>query len=108
MSFLAYELPPEIGDRVEPWPDHWFLDTPCWRWLGSWNSGNGYSKVRWRGSVWMVHRLIYTMVFGPIPEGMVLDHRCRRRPCCNPLHMDPVTVRENTLRGEAVLFERRT
>lgn len=107
MLDLIYELPPAIGDRIELWPGASYEGTPCLRWLGDWNSGNGYSKVRWEGSIWMVHRLIYVMLVGPIQEGLILDHLCRRRPCCNPFHMDPVTIRENTLRGEAVLFERR-
>lgn len=52
----------------------------------------------------MAHRLIYTMLIGEIPEGMVLDHLCRNRRCVNPHHLEPVTVKENTHRGEAKLF----
>lgn len=76
----------------------------CWRFTGKWTSGNGYSKVRHRGKVWMVHRLVYEMTLDRIPDGLVLDHLCRRRWCCNPMHMEPVTVAENTHRGEAKLF----
>jgi len=101
---LVYQLPPPLADRVVL-SAHYFEGTPCWDWLGSWNSGNGYYKVRWRGRGWMVHRLIYTLVREPVPQDLVLDHLCARRWCCNPLHMEPVTVRENTLRGQAVLFQ---
>lgn len=37
----------------------------------------------------------------PIPAGMHLDHTCRNRGCVNPAHLEPVTQRENTLRGMA-------
>lgn len=36
---------------------------------------------------------------GPIPDGLHLDHLCRNRRCVNPDHLEPVTHRENTLRG---------
>ena len=36
---------------------------------------------------------------GPIPEGLTLDHLCRVRACVNPAHLEPVTLRENTLRS---------
>lgn len=31
------------------------------------------------------------------------DHTCRVRCCINPDHTEPATVRDNTLRGSAVL-----
>lgn len=79
-------------------------ESGCWLWSG-WNSGNGYGKVRWKGRAWMAHRLVFWLLRGEIPENHVLDHLCRRRHCCNPDHLEPVTVRENTHRGEAVLFQ---
>lgn len=90
-------LPPRMVPRI--------LVTPsgCWEWQGELNR-NGYGRVWIDGKRLMTHRVVYELVVGPIPEWLVLDHLCRNRPCCNPEHMDPVTVRENTLRGEAVLF----
>lgn len=29
----------------------------------------------------------------------ILDHLCRNRICCNPDHVEPVTNRENIVRG---------
>ncbi len=48
------------------------------------------------------HRWSYNRFKGPIPEGMELDHLCRNRLCVNPNHLEPVTSRENTLRGETI------
>jgi hypothetical protein len=47
----------------------------------------------------LVHRDVYEQLVGPIPEGLVLDHLCRNRSCCNPAHLEPVTTAENVRRG---------
>jgi len=103
MMQATCHLPDEIASRVALSPDV-YEGTHCWVWAGRWNSGNGYSKVCWKGKAWVVHRLVYTLMLGEIPQGLVLDHLCRRRYCCNPLHQEPVTVAVNTARGLAVLF----
>lgn len=41
------------------------------------------------------HIVAYVAAFGPVPEGFELDHRCRRRNCVNPMHLDPVTRGKN-------------
>lgn len=46
-----------------------------------------------------VHRVVYEALVGPIPDGMVIDHLCRQPSCVNPAHLEPVTRRENVLRG---------
>lgn len=79
-------------------------DSGCWEWRGMVNR-NGYGRVWLDGRRHMVHRIMYTLLKEEIPEGLVLDHLCRNRLCCNPDHLEAVTVRENTLRGEAKLFQ---
>ena len=93
-------LPARILDKISPCPN-----TGCWFWCAAWDSGNGYGKVSWKGRAWMAHRLVYALLVGPIPWRMVLDHKCRVRACCNPDHMEPVTGKTNTYRGDAVLYE---
>lgn len=71
----------------------------CWLWEASlFLSGYGqfqigHTKIR-------AHRWAYEREFGPVPDGMVLDHLCRVRRCVNPAHLEAVTERENVLRGE--------
>lgn len=58
---------------------------------------------KWREALTSVvgaHRVVYEELVGPIPDGLMLDHLCRVRHCVNPEHLEPVTNRENVLRGE--------
>lgn len=66
----------------------------CWLWTKScFKHGYGQQKV---GQVnWRVHRLIYTILKGPIEEGLVIRHRCGNRRCCNPLHLESGTLEDN-------------
>mgnify|MGYP001567602455 CR=1 FL=1 len=45
------------------------------------------------------HRVSYQLFVGLIEPDMVLDHLCRNRRCVNPAHLEPITRKENTLRG---------
>jgi len=45
------------------------------------------------------HGAAYELWRGPIPRKLQLDHLCRQTLCVNPWHLDPVTNRENALRG---------
>lgn len=69
----------------------------CWLWIGG--TALGYGRIRVDGSFKMAHRLSYERFVGPIPESMHLDHLCRTPACINPEHLEPVTSRENTMRG---------
>jgi hypothetical protein len=42
------------------------------------------------------------MSIGEIPKGLQLDHLCRTPLCFNPQHLEPVTSKENTMRGLGV------
>lgn len=77
----------------------------CWVWVGRSNR-NGYGRLRVDGVEEAAHRLVYKTFVGPIPDGMLLDHRCRTRCCVNPSHLEPVSHSVNTLRGKAKLFGR--
>jgi hypothetical protein len=77
----------------------------CWLWKGHTVSGYGMFSIA--GKSIYIHRYAYELLVGPIPEGMQLDHLCRVRHCVNPDHLEPVTNRENVLRGLAAT-ERKT
>lgn len=62
-------------------------------------NGNGYFRVKQAGRRRYAHRVAYEVVHGPISAGLVIDHLCRNRWCCNPDHLEPVTNSTNILRG---------
>lgn len=72
----------------------------CWAWVGT--IQHGYGLVNQNGKRKQAHRVAYEYAKGPIPSGVVLDHLCRNRWCVNPDHLEPVTNRENVLRGQSV------
>lgn len=74
-------------------------DGGCWLWTRS-KSPDGYGWASYRNRTHQAHRLVYTFVYGSVPDGMHLDHLCRVRHCVNPDHLEPVTPRENLLRGD--------
>lgn len=70
----------------------------CWVWDG-YVGENGYGRVYIPPRTPITHRVAYTLLVGPIPTGLTIDHLCRNRACINPAHMEPVTQKVNTLRG---------
>jgi hypothetical protein len=76
---------------------------PCWLWCAEINHRNGYGRYRISTSrSQLAHRFAYELLVGPIPDGLDLDHLCRVRACVNPAHLEPVTRRENLLRGNTI------
>lgn len=71
----------------------------CWLWTRSLDD-SGYAHLG-IGNCQRVlaHRWAYEHFVGPIPDGLDIDHLCRVRRCVNPSHLEPVTRRENVLRG---------
>ena len=69
----------------------------CWQWTAA--TTTGYGRVKWHGVVHTAHRLAYEHYVGDIPDGLEIDHLCRNRGCINPAHLEPVSRRENILRG---------
>ena len=71
----------------------------CWLWT-AYRRPDGYGQFRVGSRMVKAHRFAYELLVGPIPDGRETDHLCRVRHCVNPAHLEPVTHRENTLRGD--------
>lgn len=74
--------------------------TGCWDWQGRPNYEGGYGRMSLHGKQYFAHRLSYELHVGSIPDGMEIDHLCRNRMCVNPSHLEVVTGRVNTYRGQ--------
>lgn len=72
----------------------------CWQWT-AYTTPDGYGMFGNGVKVVGAHRWAYENAHGPVPVGLELDHLCRNRSCVNPAHLEPVTRRENVLRGES-------
>lgn len=86
-------LPHHIRRNIGPGADG------CWLWLRS-TSSDGYGWTSLDNRTHQAHRLIYCLLRGDPPSGLVLDHLCRVRHCVNPDHLEPVTPGENLRRSE--------
>ncbi len=88
-------LPPNMRAKITVTP------AGCWQWTGA-RSSSGYGQVGISGVSKSTHRVAYELLVGAIPDGLQIDHLCRNKTCCNPVHLEPVTNRENNLRRPGV------
>ena len=77
------------------------VEGDCWLWQGYTLGRGEYGGISVDGTYKYVHRVMYEILIGPIPDGLTLDHLCRQTLCANPFHCEPVTLRENILRGDS-------
>jgi len=76
---------------------------------GCWLYGRGnpipthYGVITVDGRQRQAHRVVYELLVGPIPDGLVLDHvrarGCQGYRCVWPGHLEPVTLAENARRN---------
>jgi len=71
----------------------------CWLWTAG-RDRYGYGQFWFAGRHVGAHGFAYQLLVGPVPDGLQIDHCCRVRHCVNPAHLEPVTCRENLMRGD--------
>ncbi|KKK77211.1 hypothetical protein LCGC14_2855900, partial [marine sediment metagenome] len=86
----------------------------CWPWT-AYTDKKGYGKFGlWAGKTVYAHRWAYAQEYGPIPDGLGLDHichnesdcaegnNCLHRRCVLPAHLRTATARANVLAGKTL------
>lgn len=91
----------EAGDLRKPF---WIKNekTECWEWCRM--IYKGYGRV-WDTIVQtnrQAHVVVMKSIGVKIPHKMTIDHLCRNRRCVNPQHLEVVSSKENTLRGNGL------
>ncbi len=99
-------------NRLPVWDRLWsrceLKDDGCIVWTGA-TAGHNHSKVKRSygkisidGKAVSCHRLAYELIHEEtIPSDLTIDHLCFNRICINPEHLEPVTNKENIIRGHA-------
>ncbi len=79
----------------------------CLIWPGA-KGRAGHGHVKYKGELWRVHRLVYTHLVGPIPEGQHLHHICETPACANHNHLTAVTYIKHAYLGDTLAVRNST
>lgn len=110
MPYPKGQPAPNRKDPVQRILDNSADDGECRIWTGH-KTTNGYGRMTiyaadrpHRHRLVLAHRMAYALAsniaYDDLPSGEI-DHRCRRRACVLPEHLELVTRSENVRRGNA-------
>lgn len=97
-----------VFSKIEIAPELQYNGTPCWIWCAYRSKRSGHGRIMWQRHGELIYRVVFAWLVNSLPRGAengCLDHLCCRTACCNPVHLEFVTLRINTLRGNG-LFAR--
>lgn len=59
----------------------------CWVWMGPRDSSGYGHYCTSDHRMKLIHRVVWELLYGPIPEDKKVYHTCRNKACCNPAHL---------------------
>lgn len=101
-TFMAVDPTARLMSKVRE--ENRGYPTTCWVWQGTTGGGNigqPYGMFWLDGRTQLAHRAAYSLLVGPVPDGLELDHLCRIRLCVRPLHLEPVSSQVNVHRSDS-------
>lgn len=66
----------------------------CLKWKIS--LANGYGRFGVNKKRILAHRFAYMWFVGSIPDGSVINHKCRNKSCVEPSHLEAISPSTNT------------
>lgn len=73
----------------------------CWLWTGATDGVHGYGRFMMRGKNTSAQRVAWMLIYGPIPDGLYVCHKCDTPGCVRPSHLFIGTSRDNMLDAQA-------
>ncbi len=67
----------------------------CWEWT-AYKSASGYGQFSLDNKLTYAHRVAYILIYGEIPNGTDVHHKCGNSGCVNPLHLRTMSHKEHT------------
>lgn len=90
-----YETNPRFSTPQDSFAARTKPQGDCLIWTGATFSA-GYGKITsGPNETTSSHRWAYEQAYGPIPDGMKIDHRCHQTLCCNVNHLRLATQKQN-------------
>ena len=90
-----------VGDDEARWNSKWTRTNKviiegvgCSEFTG-WLDKDGYGLIWIEGTKKKTHRHAYERAYGPVPEGMQVQHKCHNPPCGEPVHLKVGYAKEN-------------
>lgn len=68
---------------------------PCWECSSHKGDAKGYPRHNVNGTNTKMCRTIYSEMYGEIPDGLVVRHKCDNPKCINPNHLEIGTRKDN-------------
>lgn len=93
-----FSLPNIKQKDIDRFWDKVLFTTDCWEWQG-WKIKTGYGQFKLNYKNLLTHRVSYILNKGDIKDGLYIDHLCKNPSCVNPDHLELVSHKENTMRG---------
>lgn len=100
MTTRRFDVPARVVERVRTKVT---VDESTGCLISTYSTGShGYAQVGWvedgERTITLAHRVAWIGDHGPIPDGMTVDHTCKRRKCVNVAHLRLLTNYENARR----------